>query len=96
MSLITFNFGWLPGGDHNIFTHADTSIAAIGQGLELLREDGIMSLCIYYGRETGFAERDALLAYLRTIDSKQYTVMICEFANRSNCPPIPVLIWKGK
>ena len=64
--------------------------------LELLREDGIMSLCIYYGRETGFAERDALLAYLRTIDSKQYTVMICEFANRSNCPPIPVLIWKGK
>ena len=96
ISCITFNFGWLPGGDHNIFTHADTSIAAIGQGLELLREDGIMSLCIYYGRETGFAERDALLAYLRTIDSKQYTVMICEFANRSNCPPIPVLIWKGK
>ena len=70
--------------------------ASPAEALALLREDGIMSLCIYYGRETGFAERDALLAYLRTIDSRQYTVMICEFANRSNCPPIPVLIWKGK
>ena len=76
-----------------VFLHTGDTVR---QGLELLREDGIMSLCIYYGRETGFAERDALLAYLRTIDSKQYTVMICEFANRSNCPPIPVLIWKGK
>lgn len=96
VSCITFNFGWLPRGDHNIFTHADTSIAAIEQGLSLLRHEGVMSLCIYYGRETGFAERDALLAYLRTIDSKQFTVMICDFANRSNCPPIPVFIWKGK
>ena len=28
-----------------------------------------MSLIIYYGRDTGYAERDALLAYLRTIDT---------------------------
>ena len=35
---IVFNLGWLPGGDHRIFTHADTSFAAISAGLELLRE----------------------------------------------------------
>lgn len=96
VSCITFNFGWLPKGDHNIFTHADTSIAAIEQGLRLLQDGGLMSLCIYYGRETGFAERDALLAYLRTIDAKAFTVLHCEFANRQNCPPIPVFIWKGR
>ena len=38
---IVFNLGWLPGGDHRIFTHADTSFAAISAGLELLKKGGI-------------------------------------------------------
>ena len=96
LSCITFNFGWLPGGDHNIFTNAETSIEAIEKGLLLLKPDGIMSLCIYYGRETGFEERDALLAYFKTIDCRHYSVLVSEFANRPNCPPIPVFIYKGK
>ena len=94
VSCITFNFGWLPGGDHKIFTQPETSIAAINQGLELLKPDGIMSLCIYYGKDTGFAEKDALLEFLPTIDSQKYTVIINSFANRPNCPPIPVMIYK--
>ena len=93
---ITFNFGWLPGGDHHIFTQKETSIEAIAQGLELLKPDGIMTLILYYGRETGFAERDALLEYLPTIDSSLYTVVEMPFVNRQNCPPIPVVIFKGK
>lgn len=92
VSCITFNFGWLPGGDHGVFTKPDTSIAAIEAGLELLNPDGIMSLCIYYGRDTGYAERDALLEYVKTIDHKRFTVIVCDFANRPNCPPIPVFI----
>ena len=39
---IVFNLGWLPGGDHRIFTHADTSFAAISAGLELLKKGGLM------------------------------------------------------
>ena len=39
-------------------------------------------------------EKDALMEYFRTIDSKQYTVLITEFANRPNNPPIPVFILK--
>ena len=96
VSCITFNFGWLPGGSHSIFTKPETSIAAIETGLTLLRPDGIMSLCIYYGRDTGFAERDALLDYFPTIDSKIATVTVTTFCNRPNCPPIPVFILKGR
>ena len=95
VSAITFNFGWLPGGDHNVFTHAESSIAAINAGLLLLRDGGIMTLIIYYGRETGFAERDALLEFLPTIDSDVYTVVEMPFVNRANCPPIPIFILKG-
>ena len=96
LSAVTFNFGWLPGGDHNIFTRPDTSSEAIEQGLRLLRPDGIMTLILYYGRETGFAERDALLSYLPTLDSDLYTVVEMPFVNRQNCPPIPIVIFKGR
>lgn len=58
---IVFNLGWLPGGDHRIFTHADTSFAAISAGLELLKKGGLMCVTIYHGGATGFEERDTLL-----------------------------------
>ena len=96
ISAITFNFGWLPGGDHNVFTKPDSSIAAIEAGLRLLKEDGIMTLILYYGRETGFTERDALLKYLPTLNSDLYTVVEMPFVNRQNCPPIPIVIFKGR
>lgn len=94
VSCIMFNFGWLPKGDHNIFTNKSTSIPAIEKGLKLLKGGGIMTLIIYYGRETGFEERDALLEYLPTIDSSRYTVIEMPFVNRPNCPPIPIVILK--
>ena len=94
VSCITFNFGWLPKGDHNIFTNKSTSIPAIEKGLKLLKSGGMMTLLIYYGRETGFEERDALLEYLPTIDSSRFTVIEMLFVNRPNCPPIPKIILK--
>ena len=96
IAAITFNFGWLPGGDHNVFTKPDSSIRAIEEGLRLLKEDGIMTLILYYGKETGFAERDALLDFLPTLDSDRYTVVEMPFVNRQNCPPIPIVIFKGR
>lgn len=89
---IMFNFGWLPGGDHNTFSHADTSVAAVGAALNLLKVGGVMTLCLYYGRENGTAERDAVLDFLPTIDNRRFTVIRGDFANRTGDVPIPVLI----
>lgn len=91
---IMFNFGWLPGGDHTVFSTPDTSIAAVTAGLELLRSGGVMSLCIYHGRENGTAERDALLRFLPTLDNRRYTVIRSDFINRTGDIPIPVFIIK--
>lgn len=91
---IVFNLGWLPGGSHKIFTKADSTIAAIEAGFELLRPGGLMCVSIYYGGESGYEERDALLEYFKTVDANQYTVLITQFANRSGDPPIPVFILK--
>ncbi|MDO4530566.1 MAG: class I SAM-dependent methyltransferase [Bacillota bacterium] len=94
VSCIMFNFGWLPGGDHKLFTRPESSIPAIEAGLRLLKPGGIMSLCIYYGGESGYEERDALLAYLAGIDNRKYTVIVNTFHNRTGDPPIPVFLYK--
>ena len=95
-SAIMFNFGWLPGGDHNKFSHGDTSILAINKGLSLLKPGGVMTLCIYYGKETGYEERDALLSFLKTLDQNHYSVLLHDFINRKNEPPLCVVIQKEK
>lgn len=92
VSCIMFNFGWLPGGEHSIHTSANTSIEALKKALKLLKKGGMITLIIYYGRDTGFEEKDAILEFLPDIDSEKYTVLEMPFVNRPNCPPIPVII----
>ena len=94
VSCITFNFGYLPGGDHNLATKKDSSIFAIHEGLRLLKKGGMMSLCIYSGGDSGFEEKEAILEELAKLDGKRYLVIVSEYYNRPNHPPIPVLIIK--
>ena len=94
VSCIVFNFGWLPRGSHEIFTHADSSIAALEAGLSLLKYGGWLVLCIYYGGVNGFSESDALTDYLSQLESRFYTVLQCSFPNRTGCPPFAVFVKK--
>lgn len=94
VDLICFNFGYLPGGDHQIATRADTSIQAIEAGLTLLKPGGMMSLCIYSGGDTGFEEKEQILKYLKELPPRRYNVIVNAYYNRGNHPPMPVFIWK--
>ena len=91
---VVFNFGRLPGGDPAVFTRADSSVAAIGAGARLLKPGGGMAIALYYGKENGYGERDAILAYLQTLDDRRFSVLRCDWANRRNDPPMPIFIWK--
>lgn len=92
VSVIMFNFGYLPGGDHSVATQPKSSLRAVEHGLKLLKPGGIMSLCIYSGGDTGYEERDALLAYLKELDSKQWLVILHSYFNRKNDPPLPAFV----
>lgn len=96
VSCIMFNLGYLPTGNHALSTRADSSIRAMEAGLELLKKDGIMSICIYSGGDSGFEERDSVLAWLKTLDSRKYLVLVTEYFNRPNHPPIPAAVVKLK
>jgi tRNA G37 N-methylase Trm5 len=92
VSAILFNFGYLPGGDHAISTHPKTSIDAILAGMELLKVGGILSLCIYSGRKMGYEEKDAILEFLSKLDGSRWLVLVHQFYNRKNDPPIPAFV----
>ena len=47
---VMFNFGWLPGADHGVFSHAQSSIPALEAALEALRPGGVLSAILYSGR----------------------------------------------
>ena len=93
---VVFNFGRLPGGDPAVFTRAETSVEAIGAGTRLLKPGGVMAIALYYGKENGYGERDAILAYLQTLDDRRFSVLRCDWANRRNDPPMPIFIWKER
>ena len=94
VSLIVFNFGYLPGGDHSVATRKETSIPAVKKGLQLLRKGGVMVLCVYSGGDSGFEERDAVLNFAAGLNPKDYLVMKTDYYNGRNNPPIPVVIVK--
>jgi hypothetical protein len=89
---IMFNLGYLPGGDHQIGTRTTTTLAALDQAQQLLLVGGIITIGIYYGGDSGYEERDAVLDYLRGIDVHAFAVQKVEMANAANCPPIFVCI----
>ncbi|MCI8639847.1 MAG: class I SAM-dependent methyltransferase [Coprococcus sp.] len=91
---ICFNFGYLPGGDHRIATSPASSVEAIHKGLAILKHGGMMSLCIYSGGDTGFEEKERILAFLKGLPTREYTVIMNEYYNRKNCPPMPVFVFK--
>lgn len=91
---IVFNFGRLPGGDPHIFTTADTSLPAIDAGLALLKPGGVMVLAIYYGKENGYDEKNAILEHLKALNDRVFTVLACDWLNRKHDPPLPIFIWK--
>ena len=89
VSLIMFNLGYLPGGDHSLSTKADTTIEALEKG-------GMISLLIYSGGDSGFEEKKQVLAWLRELPDDKYTVLVEAFYNKPNNPPLPVYILKNE
>lgn len=94
VSAVMFNFGYLPGGDKSIGTKGDTSIEAIQKALTLLKPGGMCMAVLYYGGCSGFDEKNAIMDFIKTLDFKQYSVIVHDFCNRPNCPPIAVSIEK--
>ena len=91
---VMFNFGWLPGADHAVFSTADSSIPALEAALQAVRPGGVVSAILYSGQVIGSGEKQTVLAWLRALPLKDFTVLVCDFANWAETAPLPCLILK--
>ena len=91
---VMFNFGWLPGADHNVFSHASSSIPALEAALDALRPGGVLSAILYSGRVIGSDEKTEILNWMRTLPLRRCTVLVCGFANWAETAPLPCFVLK--
>ena len=91
---VLFNFGWLPGADHGVFSHAQSSIPALEAALEALRPGGVLSAILYSGKVIGSDEKTEILQWMRSRPLKQCTALVCGFANWADTAPLPCFLLK--
>ena len=93
---VMFNLGWLPGAQHGVTTYTETTLAAVNAALEVLKEDGVMTVCVYPGHDEGAREREALIEWAQKLDEKKYDAMLKCYLNQSNSPPLLIAVKKNK
>lgn len=94
VNCICYNLGYLPGGNKEVTTLAETTLKSIEISLELLAKNGLMTIAIYRGHDEGKEEESCILKYLRTLPKNKYGVMLHECINRSNLSPLLVVVEK--
>jgi len=90
-----FNLGYLPyAEDLSIITKPDTTIEAIDKLLGMLKKGGMITISVYDGHEGGAEERDALLAYVKSLHQADVHVARYELLNQRKNPPFLIAIEK--
>ena len=89
-----YNLGYLPGGDHQVTTLADSTIQSLKQVAEKLVPKGKIIVIVYHGHPQGKLERDAVLEELSSWPQENYQVLQYGFINQINNPPFALIIEK--
>lgn len=93
---VMFNLGWLPGAEHGVTTYVNTTLQAVNAALEVLKQDAVMTICVYPGHEEGAREREALIKWAQNLDEKRFDAMIQSYLNQSKDPPLMIAVKKNK
>ncbi len=83
-----FNLGYRPGGDKSKHTMRNTTLKAVADGIDLLKNGCVMTVSVYPGHAEGFAEGEALGEMLSKYDKKELCVMCHRMVNSPTSPYI--------
>ncbi|MFR0987280.1 MAG: tRNA (mnm(5)s(2)U34)-methyltransferase [Frisingicoccus sp.] len=65
----TMNLGYLPGGDKQIITRSESTVAALKALTQLLSPGGLGLVLIYYGHPGGKEEKEAVETFMQEMPS---------------------------
>lgn len=73
VKLVSFNLGYLPGGDKDIKTKVDTTLKAVEASSRLLVPGGVISI-VQYPHDEGIDESTALKSWYKTLPPQDWMV----------------------
>ncbi len=94
VSAITFNLGYLPGGDKSITTKPETTLVALRNSVKILKEGGLLTIVAYIGHEGGLGESNTIANWASSLDQSVFSVVRYEFTNQCNTPPFLIAVEK--
>lgn len=82
---VVFNLGYLPNGDKTITTLKADTLNAIKMIVGKMKKDSFILITAYPGHEEGKQEADALLDYIKLLDTT-HLCYVHQIHNRINAP----------
>jgi len=89
-----FNLGYLPGGNKDVYTKAETSIQALEELLSILVPGGLIVMVVYPGHDAGQLEASAVLDYCSNLPRELGHVVSYQILNNPKRPPFVIALEK--
>ena len=81
-----FNLGYLPGGNKEITTKAESTLRCLKSALNRLNPGGVIVVALYPGHPAGAIEAEAIVNFSEKIDSAKFLSLLYKFTNTKNSP----------
>lgn len=89
---VTFNLGYLPGGDSTLITRPETTLLALDAAVDLLAPGGLVTVVCYTGHAGALAEADAVNEWATALDQHRGHAVRYGGLNQKNRRPHAVVI----
>ena len=86
--LVTYNLGYLPGGNKSKTTQTETTLESIKSAQEVIQDGGLISITCYPGHSEGKREEKQILDFSTKLDPKQWSCCSHRWTNRTNAPSL--------
>ncbi len=91
VKLIVYNLGYLPGGNKELTTMTETTLASIKAAEQLIMTGGAISITCYPGHPQGAIEQQKILEYVKTLPPQLWNCCFHEWVNRAASPSLLLL-----
>ena len=95
LKAVCFNLGYLPGGDREIITRPDTTVAALGHAVHQLAPGGIVAITVYSRHPRGCDEKNAVESWSAGLAPQEYHCWRVGQLNVPSDAPFGIVIQKG-
>lgn len=89
-----YNLGYLPKGNKEITTLAESTIKSLQIVLNNLLDDGFVLITVYRGHSEGYNEHIELTNYLKTLPTNKYQIITFNLFNDKETHPYVIYIKK--